>query len=274
MNGATNIPFIVWLCVMIVILVTGVIGNSLVIFVIGYKMKTTVNSMWFLNLAITDLIFIPILVFSPILYSLERNNPLIQCVHYMFYLNMFASAFFLTVISLDRCLCTWCVVWAQNKRTLVKARIICGFVWLLAIYKPEDKFQDIKFELKHLSAYIFTVGFLIPFLIITSSYLAIVVRVRSLPRGNHLRIFRVIIVILVFFISWFPYHCLRLFILWNDSSPDNLYATFIFTVSLVFLNCVNPILYVFMCDEYKKKLKMSLPAVLEGAFTEDHLGLH
>ncbi|KAL0174902.1 hypothetical protein M9458_030870, partial [Cirrhinus mrigala] len=35
--------------------------------------------------------------------------------------------------------------------------------------------------------------------------------------------------------------------------------------------CLNPILYVFMCDEYKKKLKQSLLLVLETAFAEDHL---
>ncbi len=39
---------------------------------------------------------------------------------------------------------------------------------------------------------------------------------------------------------------------------------------LAFLNsCLNPVLYVFMCDEYKKKLKQYL--LLETAFHEDLL---
>ncbi|KAK2880779.1 hypothetical protein Q8A67_018047 [Cirrhinus molitorella] len=46
----------------------------------------------------------------------------------------------------------------------------------------------------------------------------------------------------------------------------------IVSIYLVCLNsCLNPILYMFMCDEYKKKLKQSLLLVLETAFTEDHL---
>nr|XP_021322203.1 formyl peptide receptor 2-like [Danio rerio] len=45
-------------------------------------------------------------------------------------------------------------------------------------------------------------------------------------------------------------------------------------VFLIYLNsCLNPFLYVFMCDDYKKKLKQSLVLVLETAFAEDHLDI-
>ncbi|XP_056612024.1 C3a anaphylatoxin chemotactic receptor-like [Triplophysa dalaica] len=284
---------IVSVCLMMVIFVTGVIGNGLVIFVIGYKMKTTVNSIWFLNLAITDFIFIPILVYIIVVIfdsKVSENILLYECGYFIFVLNMFASAFFLTVISLDRCMCTWCVVWAQNKRTLVKARIICVFVWLLAIccsipfavsiFQPRF-FTQIYTNYTSLSIYMFTVGFLIPFLIITSSYIAIGVRIRRFPRRNQLRIFRVIFVILAFFISWFPFHFQQLFIDfahyndWDSRVLHIFYEASVFIIGLVFLSSsLNPILYVFMCDEYKKKLKTSLLLVFEGAFTEDHLGLH
>lgn len=44
------------------------------------------------------------------------------------------------------------------------------------------------------------------------------------------------------------------------------------TVSLAFMNsCLNPILYVFMCDEFQTKLKQSVCIVLESALAEDHL---
>ncbi|XP_056613516.1 N-formyl peptide receptor 3-like [Triplophysa dalaica] len=291
-----EIADIICLCVMMVIFVTGVIGNGLVIFVTGYKMKTTVNSIWFLNLAITDLLFIPAMVYLILLFCKRDfgiNDLLFKCGYYALNLNMFASVFFLTVISLDRCLCTWVVVWAQNKRTLVKARIICVFVWLLAIccsipnamfiFKPIDtlSLQQIQNEKKFIYLYMFIVGFLIPFLIITCSYIAIAIRVRRFPRGNQIRIFRVIFVILAFFISWFPYHFQRLLLTWVPHNYWNicvfniLDGAFVFILCLVFLSSsLNPILYVFMCDEYKKKLKRSLLLVLEGAFTEDHLGLH
>ena len=41
---------------------------------------------------------------------------------------------------------------------------------------------------------------------------------------------------------------------------------------LAFMNsCLNPILYVFMCDEFQKKLKQSVCFVLESALAEDPL---
>ncbi|XP_056612018.1 C3a anaphylatoxin chemotactic receptor-like [Triplophysa dalaica] len=288
--GLTNTE-IVTICFYFVIFVMGVIGNGLVIFVTSYKMKTTVNSTWFLNLAIADFILMLSLIFNIILkfhkYVWTLGNFMCKFTSFISMQNTFASAFFLTVISLDRCMCTCLVVWAQNKRTLVKARIICVFVWLLsmccsipfAIFYSVQELYGFKFcgpvlsrnVFTSLSIYVFTMGFLIPFLIIISSYIAIGVRVK------HLKSFRIISVILAFFICSFPYHVLHLYVItalknkWRLDGAKILVAGLVVT-GLSYLNsCLNPILYVFMSDEFKKKIKRSLLLVLEGAFTEDHL---
>ncbi|XP_073719110.1 C3a anaphylatoxin chemotactic receptor-like [Misgurnus anguillicaudatus] len=289
------------ICLYIVIVVIGVTGNGLVIFVTSYKMKTTVNSIWFLNLAIADLIFVLFLICSIVFYFQKLiwlfGDLMCKCFSFMISLNMLASVFFLTVISVDRCLCTWFVVWAQNKRTLVKARIISVFVWILSIccsipYPINRSVQEhngLKLcvynqssdVLLSLFTYRFMVGFLIPFLIIVSSYIAICVRVKRLNRGKQLRPYWVIIsVILAFFICCFPFHVQQLCHVsavkynWSDSVQKVIDSAGPFVNCLIYLNsCLNPILYVFMCDEYKKKLKKSLLLVFEGAFTEEHLGL-
>ncbi|XP_055053122.2 C3a anaphylatoxin chemotactic receptor-like [Misgurnus anguillicaudatus] len=281
------------ICIFFVILVLGVIGNGLVIFVTGYKMKKTVNSIWFLNLAIADIIFITFLVYEIVLAfdsSLHAalNKHMKACLYFVFALNMFASVFFLTLISVDRCLCTWFVVWVQNKRTLVKARIICVFVWILSICCsiPVGIAQYVVNDENLINVYMpqfiyrFIVGFLIPFIIIASSYTAIGVRVKRLKIGKQFRPYRIISVILAFFICWFPHHVHSLCLInalkynWSDSAMKKLKTAFPFVDFLVYVNsCLNPILYVFMCDEYKKKLKKSLLLVFEGAFIEEHLSL-
>ncbi|XP_067221555.1 C3a anaphylatoxin chemotactic receptor-like isoform X2 [Chanodichthys erythropterus] len=268
----------------------GIVGNGLVIFVTGYKMKTTVNSIWFLNLAIADFIFILVII----LYIITAFNRMawhfgdFMCkfVSFVVVLNMFASIFLLTAISLDRCMSTWVIVWAQNKRTLVKARIICALVWVLSIFcsipfvinrleKHNRCTYNTFSNFKSLVIYRFMVGFLIPFLIIASSYIAIGVRAKRLKRGKKLKPFRVIVaVIMAFFICWFPFHVQQLctVIAHENEWSDFLKAIGPFVNCLVHLNsCLNPILYVFMCDEFKKKLKQSLLLVLETAFTEEHL---
>ncbi|XP_067307731.1 C3a anaphylatoxin chemotactic receptor-like [Pseudorasbora parva] len=263
------------ICIYFVIFALGVIGNGLVIFVTGYKMKTTVNSIWFLNLAIADFIFILVIIlnivttFNKMFWQL--GDFMCKFVSFVAVLNMFASIFLLTAISLDRCLSTWVIVWAQNKRTLVKARIICALVWVLSILcsipfviyrlvkQNKCTYDKNPFSIiKSLFIYRFIVGFLIPFLIIASSYIAIGVRAKRLKGGKKLKPFRVIIaVILAFFICWFPFHIQQLCTIiafeneWSDFRKV-LEDIGPFVNCLVHINsCLNPILYVFMCEEFK-----------------------
>ncbi|XP_067220504.1 C3a anaphylatoxin chemotactic receptor-like [Chanodichthys erythropterus] len=233
----------------------------------------TVNSIWFLNLAIADFI----IILSLIIYIFICYFSLCFSLLYLamtITLNLFASIFFLVVISLDRCLCTWMVVWSQNNRTVLRARIICVIVWVSSISCSIPFFVNVipaTFQV----TYEFFVGFLIPFLIIASSHIAIGVRIKCLKMGKQHRSYRVVIaIILTFYICWFPHHvCSFCAIKINNWNANEAFCT-AFSDYLILLNsCLNPILYVFMCDQYKKKLKQSLLLVLEMAFAEDHFGV-
>uniref|UniRef100_A0A8C1EIM3 G-protein coupled receptors family 1 profile domain-containing protein n=1 Tax=Cyprinus carpio carpio TaxID=630221 RepID=A0A8C1EIM3_CYPCA len=264
------------LSIFIATIAVGLTGNGLVIFLTGCRMKTTVNSIWFLNLAIADFLFMLSSIIN-LLSALGQWQKMASIFFiFMLRLNLFASIFFLVVISLDRCLCTWMVVWAKNKRTLLKAKIICIIGWVSCIGYSIPFFTFELFTPVSLITYNFTLGFLIPFLIIASSYTAIGVRIKRLKRVKQLRSYRVIITVtLAFFICWFPSHVCLFYSVTAEGNnwSDKVFLTaMIVSIYLVCLNsCLNPILYVFMCDEYKKKLKQSLLLVLETAFTEDHL---
>ncbi|XP_063080266.1 C3a anaphylatoxin chemotactic receptor-like [Engraulis encrasicolus] len=288
------------------IFVVGVIGNSFVIYVTGFRMQTTVNSIWFLNLAIADFIFAMFLIFSIINIPLKdawvfgdffcKFNNLVQVS------MMFASIFLLTAISLDRCLSIWLVVWAHNKRTTTKAILTCVFVWLLSLgcaipFVLERQVQirgdkqycvktsDLLTNRRHAWSR-FVIGFLIPFIVISCCYVAIGVRAYRSHRKKKMRPFLVILaVILTFFICWLPIQICdiitrdQLYIYYHVSK--DLYNSNVYSmassatpvaVSLAFLNSsLNPFLYTFMCEEVKVKLRRSIFLVLEHAFAEEHL---
>ncbi|XP_070822797.1 C3a anaphylatoxin chemotactic receptor-like [Chaetodon trifascialis] len=277
-----------------VIFVVGILGNGLVIYVTGFRMKRTVNSVWFLNLALADFLFTAFLIFTIISlsnhhewhfgYLMCKLNSLVTAI------NMFASIFLLTAISLDRCLSIWVVVWAQNKRTVRKAQFISAFIWLTALIcsTPYATFRDLgkhgnktycgyststtQERIQILRIFRFVMGFVIPFLVIFVSYVAIGVRAGRLQRTRKGRPCRIILsIILAFFICWLPFHILQFI----ETKTDLRYIVRIagsLTVSLAFMNsCLNPILYVFMCDEFQKKLKQSICLVFESALAEDHL---
>uniref|UniRef100_A0A3B5Q9X6 G-protein coupled receptors family 1 profile domain-containing protein n=1 Tax=Xiphophorus maculatus TaxID=8083 RepID=A0A3B5Q9X6_XIPMA len=251
------------------IIVVGTVGNGLVIYVTVFQRKKSVNSVWFLNLALADFLFTAFLVFTAVSLSQQHHWPfgefMCKLNNFVSLVNMFASVFFLTAISLDRCLSIWVVVWAQNKRTVGKAQVISAVIWLAAgicISQNQTycKYPSTMTKNKHwtLCIFRFVMGFLIPFLAIFFSHVAIGIRARRLQRMRKQRRHRIIFaIIFAFFICWLPFHVLVI-------GP--------LTVSLAFMNsCLNPILYVFMCDEFQKKLKQSICFVIESTLAEDHV---
>ncbi|XP_019219746.1 chemokine-like receptor 1 [Oreochromis niloticus] len=282
-----------------VIFIVGTLGNALVIYVTGFKMKKTVNSVWFLNLAIADFLFTAFLIFSIISLSQSHRWPfgpfLCKLNTFVSVVNMFASIFTLTAISLDRCLSIWVVVWAQNKRTVCKARLICVGIWVTAAIcsTPYATFRTV---LEHngthycgysmtpeqkwsLHIFRFVVGFVIPFLVIVMSYVAIGIRAIRMQRTSNHRSRRIIFaIIFAFFICWLPLHVFNFIELKAMNNPDLWTIVRIMgplTVSLAFLNsCLNPILYVFMCEEFLKKLRQSICFTLASALAEDHVSSH
>uniref|UniRef100_UPI0037E914AA chemerin-like receptor 1 n=1 Tax=Semicossyphus pulcher TaxID=241346 RepID=UPI0037E914AA len=285
-----NLAYLVIYCL---IFILGILGNSLVIYVTGFRMKRTVNSVWFLNLALADFLFTSFLVFTIISVSQDFQWPfgrfMCKLNSFVSVVNMFASIFLLTAISLDRCLSIWVVVWAQNKRTVCKAKVICAVIWVTAVVcsTPYARFRDlvvmqqtfctytISPEQKlHLVIFRFVMGFLIPFLVIFVSYVAISVRARRLQRTRKKRPRKIIFsIILAFFVCWLPFHVMQF--LQIRKNPDLQIFVRIggsLTMCLAYLNsCLNPILYVFMCDDFQKKLKQSICLVLEGALAEEHM---
>ncbi|XP_030606458.1 chemokine-like receptor 1 [Archocentrus centrarchus] len=280
------------------IIILGTLGNGLVIYVTGFKMKKTVNSVWFLNLAIADFLFTAFLIFSVISLSQNHQWPfgefMCKLNTFVSVVNMFASIFTLTAMSLDRCLSIWVVVWAHNKRTVCKARLLSAGIWVTAtvcsapyatfrtvLEHNGSRFCGYSTNMTHIqkwSLYIFrfVMGFVIPFLVIFASYVAIGIRVMHIQKTRKQRSRRIIFaIIFAFFICWLPFHVFNFIELKARTNPDLWGIVRIMgplTVCLAFLNsCLNPILYVFTCDEFQKKLRQSICGVLESALAEDHV---
>ncbi|XP_075965692.1 chemerin-like receptor 1 [Anarhichas minor] len=295
LDGVKKTVQMVVLVLYCVIFMAGTLGNGVVIYVTGCRMKRTVNSVWFLNLALADFLFTAFLIFKIISISQEHQWQFGQFMcnlfHFVSLVNMFASVFLLAAISLDRCLSIWVVVWAHNKRTVRKAQVICAVIWMTAAVcsTPDVTFRQLVFiEEKFYCSYFvttpfwslymfrFVMGFLIPFLVILVSYVAIGVRTGRMQTTRKQRSRRITFAIIVaFFICWLPLHIHYIIELNAQANPDLRKIAQIggpLVHSLAFMNsCLNPILYVFMCDEFQRKLKQSICFVLESALAEDHL---
>ncbi|KAL0172080.1 hypothetical protein M9458_032391 [Cirrhinus mrigala] len=292
--------------------VLGVVGNGIVIWVTGFKMKRTVNTVWFLNLAIADFLFTAFLPLSVVYTAMGFHWPfgrfMCKFNSTLSFLNMFASVYILVVISVDRCVSVVRPIWAQNHRNVRRASVVSFGVWLFALvlsspyfvfrdtapdynnpqvincfnnFAFSDDYQTSKLHKLRHRAMIITrliIGFVVPFLIIVSCYAVIIHRLqrnRSMS-GRTGRSFKIIAaVITAFFLCWAPYHILVLIEMVNhmEYSATLQYVTSVgipIATSLAFLNsCLNPLLYVFMGQDFKDKMRKSILKVLETAFTEE-----
>uniref|UniRef100_A0A6I8NUY8 C3a anaphylatoxin chemotactic receptor n=1 Tax=Ornithorhynchus anatinus TaxID=9258 RepID=A0A6I8NUY8_ORNAN len=131
-----SLPQLLSMVILSFTLVLGLLGNGLVLWVAGWKMQRTVTTIWFLHLTAADLLCCLSLPFSLAHLALGGHWPhgqlLCKLVPATIILNMFASVFLLTAISLDRCLLVTRPVWCQNHRGVRVATAVCGAAWVLA----------------------------------------------------------------------------------------------------------------------------------------------
>ncbi|TNN68290.1 Chemokine-like receptor 1 [Liparis tanakae] len=296
--------------------VLGVLGNGVVIWVTGFKMKKTVNTIWFLNLAVADFLFTAFLPLSVTYTALDFHWPfgkfMCKLTGTLSSLNIFASVYILVVISVDRCVSVVWPIWTQNHRSVRTASCVSLGVWVLALifstpafvfrttgssYHHEDVincFNNFAFsedyktpavqqlrQFRHQAMTItrFLLGFVVPFTVIVSCYAVIIHRIRrNRTLASHSsRPFKIIAAIITtFFLCWAPYQILTILALVNYQIYHSETLDHVITIgipiatSLAFLNsCLNPLLYVFMGQDFKDKVRKSILNVLETAFQEE-----
>ncbi|XP_066457329.1 C3a anaphylatoxin chemotactic receptor [Eleutherodactylus coqui] len=138
--------------VYVITFLLGVPGNILVLWVTGVKMKRTVNTIWFWNLAVADIMCCLSLPFSTVqLYYKEWLYGAVLCkiIPAIVILNMFASVFTLVAISIDRCVLVVLPVWAQNHRSLRMAWFICLVIWILSFIMSLPAFLYRQLSIEH-----------------------------------------------------------------------------------------------------------------------------
>lgn len=281
--------------------VLGLIGNGTVIWVTAFKSKKTVNSVWLLNLAIADFVFVLFLPFyiDYILGGFHWDFGVAMCkiVSFVSVMNMFASVLFLTVLSIDRYVSLVHLNWSQRRRTIRKAWVVCGCIWVLAalLSCPAAIFRDTvrlhdkvvcfnNFHQKdphiaamwHIAIVVIrtTVGFLLPFTAISVTGILLTIKVKNSRGLVRFSSFSktVSAVILAFFLCWAPFHTFSLMELSIHSSGslhNILKAGFPLVTSLGFFNsCINPLLYMLLSKKVRHILKRACLNITKSSLRE------
>lgn len=275
-----------------IIFIIGIFGNSLVVIVIYCYMKLkTVASIFLLNLALADLCFLITLPLWAAYTAMEYQWPFGNCLCKLasagISFNLYASVFLLTCLSIDRYLAIVHPVQSRIRRTMFVARITCIAIWLLAgvaslpviihrnIFFAENLNMTVcgfRYESNNTTLRVGLglsknlLGFLIPFLIILTSYTLIW---KTLKKAYQIQknktrnddIFKMIVaIVFFFFFSWIPHQVftfldvlIQLHVITDCKITDIVDTAMPFTICIAYFNnCLNPFFYVFFGKNFKK----------------------
>ncbi|XP_035489462.1 C-C chemokine receptor type 9a isoform X2 [Scophthalmus maximus] len=216
-----------------IITLVGGAGNLAVVWIyLNFRRRLkTMSDVYLLNLAIADLLFVVTLPLWAAEASHGWNFGLVLCKlnSALYKVNLFSSTLLLTCISADRYVVIVEATKAQNSRLERRRRswLVCVGVWLLALLlaTPELLFSttvDVdsqpycrmvfpahlgNFTKVLLLSLQVSIGFLLPFIIMSFCYSVIVAKLlntRSFQKHKAMRV--ILVVVVVFVLSQLPYN--------------------------------------------------------------------
>ncbi len=275
------------------IFLLGFLGNMLVVCVLYHSSgRRTVANTYLMNLATSDLLFLTSLPFWAVYYSLDYNwvfgKVMCKLCGGLVTINVYASIFFITCMSVDRYHAIVYPLHSQSSRSINQARCVSGIIWVVAALMtlPTVVFRDIHtFASNNVTACVIyfpssnwqtgltlgknTLGFFLPFIVIATCYSRIAVHLLATP--NYLEqdstqlvhVLRMVVaVVLAFFLCWFPFHVLaflgalgELGVEWECWVLQAIHKLLPFFLCLGFSNsAINPFLYCFVGNHFREKL--------------------
>ncbi len=260
-----------------------------------------------LNLALADLV---LLLRTPVMLGYIAHNyswpfGLVFCHLIMFLrgLGLYASAFLLCAVALERCLCLLRPVWARLRRPSWAVPLACGLLWLLAIifsapYLYSAILKEINGTYQCLESGEFNMalfltetiaGFILPLLVFLGSNLAVLFTIRhagpptptsSSSPSNARRMTRMYQVLfftmLLFLTCWVPYFVCRFLLAMAKGRSSKLltsarYGMYISLFLVYIKSALNPVLYVFAARGLSRAIKASLVSTIERLFNDDSM---
>ncbi|XP_020794520.1 somatostatin receptor type 5-like [Boleophthalmus pectinirostris] len=273
--------------VFIIVFIVGLLGNSLVIYVVvRYAKMKTVTNLYILNLALADELYIlgiPFLTTQNVLYYWPYGEFLCKIYMTADIMSQFTSTFCLTVMSIDRYLAVVHPMRSVRWRKPKVAKILNAMMWVVSFLialpvticsNVQENFNTCNItwpEPKNLWSNVFILvtsilGFFGPVVVICLCYLLLVIRVRSAGakagltkrRKSERKVTRmVVIIVLVFVLCWLPFFITNIVnLVYTIPESSTTVAIYFILVILTYVNsCSNPILYGFLSDNFKQSFQ-------------------
>ncbi|XP_074842820.1 C-C chemokine receptor type 9-like [Carettochelys insculpta] len=266
----------------------GTMGNTLVILVYWkYRYRRNITDRYLLHLAIADLL----LLFTLPFWAKAASNGWIfknfmcKIVNSMYKINFYSCTLVLMCISVDRYISIVQAMKAKNskRKRLLLSKVVSFGIWLIAIglcipeivYSESKQANDIttckmvypptvtRAIKVTVLALKLIIGFLLPLFVMVTCYAFITHTLLQAKRSQKRKSLKIIVLIIaVFLLSQLPYNSIVLVktinthtIIHGCQTSDNIDLAFQITQLIAFFHsCLNPFLYAFAGERFRKAL--------------------
>uniref|UniRef100_A0A8D0BKJ9 G-protein coupled receptors family 1 profile domain-containing protein n=1 Tax=Salvator merianae TaxID=96440 RepID=A0A8D0BKJ9_SALMN len=252
----------------------GILGNGMVIWLLGFFMKRKSFTTYILNLAIADFCFLVVTVSSFIYYFFAEVSTVIELLfHYTNCMMFTATQFLLTVISVDRCVCVFFPLWHRCHRPTHLSANICALLWIISFLPSGiDFILDINAEQRNyrITDYLVPVnGFLcFPLMVISGLMIFSKICYKSKQRRKRKLLITILITVLFFSIFCFPVSVILLTFVLFGHLPHS--AT-VSPLCACINSSINPLIYYLVGRPTQRRSNKSMKAILQKLFTEEEI---
>ncbi|KAI8487402.1 PREDICTED: melanin-concentrating hormone receptor 1-like [Branchiostoma belcheri] len=284
--GQLNTIRVTMSVVLYVICVVGLLGNTLVMYVlVRYSKLRNTADVFIFNMALADEVFllgVPFFAHQFVADEWPFGAVMCKLIYALDANNQFASVYILACMSIDRYLAIGHPIRSLGIRTRKVAAITNVGIWLaslvsiapfwvfssLEIYPDGSQICELQFpkgskDLYWFTVYHFTLAFVLPLTVITVCYLmvlhklaTVVVPSESNAEKRTKKVAKmVLLVVVMFVVCWLPFYVVALINITNDVRPTYAFlVAYFFSIGLGYANsCVNPIIYVLFSSKFRKR---------------------
>ncbi|XP_013368936.1 PREDICTED: C-C chemokine receptor type 3 isoform X2 [Chinchilla lanigera] len=269
------------------VFIVGLLGNMVVIVILTkYRRLGIMTNIYLLNLAISDLLFLFTLPFWISYVALNKwvfGHFMCKFLSGLYYVGLYGEIFFIILLTIDRYLAIVHAVFALRARTVTFGVITSVITWGLAglaalpefifhgthehfeefvcgpVYPEEEEDHWKRFQALRMNIF----GLALPLLLMVFCYTGIIKTLLRCPNKKKYKAIRLIFVIMVvFFIFWTPYNLVLLLSAFEvtllNNCEQNKQLDMALQVTEVIAHthcCVNPIIYAFVGERFRKYLR-------------------
>ncbi|XP_053323819.1 mas-related G-protein coupled receptor member H-like [Spea bombifrons] len=289
--GNPVINFTIASSVAIALCLVGMAGNVVVFWHLSFKIKRNKYTVYIINLVATDLVILLFTAFLMVIQIYSLNGPetftITSYVNFYRFVNIchqssqYSGMFFLTAISLERCLSLFFPMWYHFQRPKNQSSITCFLLWITGFAEglignfvcPLEVFLHPTKNCTgiQLMTFIIGIGVCLPLMVLSSLTLLINIK-RTFKDQYPSKLYIIIIVaVIVFILTVLPFHLL-FFLKYFKLFPLDVYYTSLLYASVfstTLNSTINPYIYFMVGKQWKQRSQNSIHDILQRAFVDE-----